>query len=103
MSVRYAQFCPVAKASEVFAARWTPLILRELMSGMHAFNDIHRGVPLISRAVLVARLRELDNNLSVGFDTGPETAIALRARGRVLVISEALSTHGTYFDTRATA
>jgi len=60
MSVRYAQFCPVAKASEVFAARWTPLILRELMSGMHAFNDIHRGVPLISRAVLVARLRELE-------------------------------------------
>ncbi len=60
MSVGYAQFCPVAKASEVFAARWTPLILRELMSGMHAFNDIHRGVPLISRAVLVARLRELE-------------------------------------------
>jgi DNA-binding HxlR family transcriptional regulator len=60
MSVRYAQFCPVAKASEVFAARWTPLILRELMSGMHAFSDIHRGVPLISRAVLVARLRELE-------------------------------------------
>lgn len=62
MSIRYAQFCPVAKASEVFAARWTPLILRELISGMHAFNDIHRGVPLISRAVLVARLRELEKN-----------------------------------------
>src|SRR5262249_1331039 len=40
--------------------RWTPLILRELMSGSHAFNDIHRGIPLISRAVLVARLRQLE-------------------------------------------
>jgi HxlR-like helix-turn-helix protein len=30
------------------------------MAGMHSFNDIHRGVPLISRAVLVARLRELE-------------------------------------------
>jgi DNA-binding HxlR family transcriptional regulator len=61
MQSRYGQFCPVAKASEVFATRWTPLVLRELMAGMHTFNDIHRGVPLISRAVLVKRLRELEH------------------------------------------
>jgi DNA-binding HxlR family transcriptional regulator len=61
MSGGYAQFCPVAKASEIFATRWTPLILRELMSGARAFNEIHRGIPLISRAVLIARLRELEN------------------------------------------
>jgi DNA-binding HxlR family transcriptional regulator len=51
----YNQFCPIAKASEILAARWTPLILRELSSGSRTFNDIHRGVPLISRAVLVDR------------------------------------------------
>jgi DNA-binding HxlR family transcriptional regulator len=62
MSEGYGQFCPIAKASEIFATRWTPLIVRELMSGVHAFNDIHRGVPLISRAVLVARLRELEDH-----------------------------------------
>jgi DNA-binding HxlR family transcriptional regulator len=62
MSASYGQFCPIAKASEIFATRWTPLIVREVMSGMHAFNDIHRGVPLISRAVLVARLRELEDH-----------------------------------------
>ena len=56
MSVSYRQFCPIAKASEIFATRWTPLIVRELMAGVHSFNDIHRGVPLISRAVLVARV-----------------------------------------------
>src|SRR5262249_20161555 len=56
------QFCPIAKASEVFATRWTPLILRERMADVHSFNDIHRGVPLISRAVLVARLRELEDH-----------------------------------------
>src|SRR3984893_7164709 len=61
MSASYGQFCPIAKASEVFATRWTPLIVRELMAGAHSFNDIHRGVPLISRAVLVARLRELQD------------------------------------------
>jgi DNA-binding HxlR family transcriptional regulator len=58
----YDQFCPIAKASEILATRWTPLILRELMAGIHSFNDIHRGVPLISRAVLVARLRELEHH-----------------------------------------
>ena len=60
MQTSYGQFCPIAKASEVLANRWTPLILRELMAGSHTFNDIHRGVPLISRAVLVSRLRELE-------------------------------------------
>jgi DNA-binding HxlR family transcriptional regulator len=62
MANGYGQFCPIAKASEVLATRWTPLILRELMAGIHSFNDIHRGVPLISRAVLIARLRELENH-----------------------------------------
>src|SRR5580692_2219617 len=62
MSAGYGQFCPIAKASEIFATRWTPLIVREVMTGVHSFNDIHRGVPLISRAVLVARLRELEDH-----------------------------------------
>jgi DNA-binding HxlR family transcriptional regulator len=62
MSSGYNQFCPVAKASEIFATRWTPLILRELMADMRSFNDIHRGIPLISRAVLVARLRDLEKH-----------------------------------------
>jgi DNA-binding HxlR family transcriptional regulator len=50
MSASHGQFCPIATASEIFATRWTPLIVREMMSGVHSFNDIHRGVPLISRA-----------------------------------------------------
>src|SRR5260370_8451482 len=62
MSASYGQFCPIAKASEIFATRWTPLIVREVITGVHSFNDIHRGVPLISRAVLVARLRELEDH-----------------------------------------
>jgi DNA-binding HxlR family transcriptional regulator len=56
----YKQFCPIAKASEILATRWTPLILRELMADIHTFNDIRRGMPLISRAVLSARLRHLE-------------------------------------------
>src|SRR3989337_1665713 len=55
----YGQFCPVAVASEIFAERWTPVILRELVLGSRRFNDIQRGVPRISRALLVKRLGEL--------------------------------------------
>ena len=57
----YGQFCPVAVASEVFAQRWTPLIIRELCSGRSHFNEIHRGIPLISRTLLADRLRWLEN------------------------------------------
>jgi DNA-binding HxlR family transcriptional regulator len=54
------QFCPVAVACEVFAERWTPIILRELLAGSHRFNEIHRFIPLISRTLLAKRLRELE-------------------------------------------
>lgn len=59
MKTVYGQFCPVAVASEIFAERWTPLILRELVLGSRRFNDIHRGVPRMSRTLLAQRLREL--------------------------------------------
>ncbi|ARP98984.1 winged helix-turn-helix transcriptional regulator [Pseudorhodoplanes sinuspersici] len=58
----YGQFCPVAKGAEIVATRWTPLILREIMSGERSFNDIHRGVPLMSRALLAERLRQLEHD-----------------------------------------
>lgn len=57
----YGQFCPVAVASQVFAERWTPIILRELLSGSRRFNDIRNGMPLISRSLLAQRLRELED------------------------------------------
>ena len=56
--VRYGQFCPVAKTSELFCERWMPLILRELMCGSHRFSEIQRGVPLISPSLLSKRLVE---------------------------------------------
>jgi DNA-binding HxlR family transcriptional regulator len=55
----YGQYCPLAKGSEVFAERWTPLVLRELLRGSTGFNEIHRGVPRMSRTLLSNRLRKL--------------------------------------------
>lgn len=56
----YGQFCPVAVACEVFAERWTPLILREMFCGSRRFNDLRRGMPLISRTLLAQRLQRLE-------------------------------------------
>jgi DNA-binding HxlR family transcriptional regulator len=56
----YGQFCPIAVAAEVLCERWVPLVLRELMYGSRRFNDIARGVPLMSRGLLATRLRQLE-------------------------------------------
>ena len=60
MGKSYGQYCPVARAAEAICERWTPLVLRELMSGSCHFNEISRGVPLMSRALLIKRLKELE-------------------------------------------
>jgi DNA-binding HxlR family transcriptional regulator len=56
----YGQYCPVARASEILADRWTLLIVRELLAGVDHFNALDRGLPGISRALLVERLRRLE-------------------------------------------
>jgi DNA-binding HxlR family transcriptional regulator len=56
----YGQFCPVAKASEVIAERWIPLVLRELLGGSQRFGELRRGIPLISSTMLSQRLRDLE-------------------------------------------
>ncbi len=56
----YNQFCPVAMAAEVLGARWTLLLLRELVAGSTRFNDLRRGVPRMSPALLSKRLKELE-------------------------------------------
>lgn len=57
----YGQYCPIAKAAEVLGDRWTLLILRELLLGSTRFNQLERGLPRISRALLSARLRFLEH------------------------------------------
>jgi DNA-binding HxlR family transcriptional regulator len=56
---QYGQYCPVARATEILGDRWTLLIVRDLLLGTSHFNDLERGLPGISRAVLADRLRRL--------------------------------------------
>ncbi len=56
----YHQYCPIARTAEILAERWTPLVVRNLMFGADTFSAISRGVPSMSRSMLVTRLRELE-------------------------------------------
>jgi len=56
----YGQFCPVAKAMELLDERWTLLVVRELLCGSMHFNDLRRGVPKMSPALLSKRLKSLN-------------------------------------------
>ena len=60
MSKGYGQYCPVAKAVEIIGERWTMLVLREILMGSRRFNDIQRGVPSMSSALLAKRLKDLE-------------------------------------------
>lgn len=56
----YGQYCPLSMAAEILGTRWTLLLLRELLEGSTQFNDIARGVPLMSRSLLSQRLKDLE-------------------------------------------
>ena len=61
MGKGYGQYCPMAKAVEIVGERWSLLVLREILVGGRRFNDIQRGVPLMSSALLAKRLKDLEH------------------------------------------
>ena len=56
----YGQYCPIARASEVLAERWTPIILRDLLLGATTFSEIAAGAPGSRGRCSTTRLRELE-------------------------------------------
>ena len=60
--MEYGQFCPIAKATEIIGEKWTILIIRELLMGGSRFNELQRGLSLISPTILSKRLESLSQN-----------------------------------------
>ena len=56
----YGQYCPIARGAEIFAERWTPLIIRNLHLGFRSFGEILEGAPGLSRTLLSQRLKQLE-------------------------------------------
>src|ERR1700759_4320036 len=71
----YQQFCPVAMAAEILCARWTIVLLREMFAGSTRFNELRRGVPRMSPALLSRRLKELEDSGIVARASSSESGV----------------------------
>lgn len=96
MGSPYHQFCPVAKAMELFDERWTLLVVRELVLGSERFNDLRRGLPRMSPSLLSKRLHQLTAAGIVRRVTdGSEVRYVLTPAGRELeTVVDALGAWG---------
>jgi len=59
-SVRYDQFCALARAAEILGERWTLLVVRELLLGPKRFTDLRDRLTRVSTSVLAQRLSSLE-------------------------------------------
>jgi DNA-binding HxlR family transcriptional regulator len=50
--------CPVAESLDLFGDRWSMLIIRDVMNGVHRFDELVQRLQ-VSRATLADRLRRL--------------------------------------------
>lgn len=58
----YRQYCPIARASELLAERWTMIIVRNVLAGCRTFGEIAAGAPGIPPALLSQRLAALERH-----------------------------------------
>jgi DNA-binding HxlR family transcriptional regulator len=93
MGASYGQFCPVAKAMELFDERWTMLVVRELAAGSEHFNALRRGLPRMSPTLLSRRLQQLVR-AGVVERRGDGSYVLTRAGAELRPIVEALGTWG---------
>lgn len=98
----YSQFCPVAKAMELLDERWTLLVVRELLRGSAHFNDLRRGVPKMSPALLSKRLKSLTRaGVVARTDVDGRTSYSLTTCGQELAtVVDALGQWGCALDPR---
>jgi DNA-binding HxlR family transcriptional regulator len=78
----YRQYCPVARTSELLAERWTPIIIRNLLTGCRTFGELRAGAPGISKALLAQRLDALEAQAILITEPGAS------GRGRVYALTE---------------
>ena len=66
----YGQYCALAKALDVIGARWSLLIVRELLiRGACRYTDMRNGLPSIATNLLADRLRELEEAIVKPFES----------------------------------
>jgi len=94
----YGQYCPIARTSELFAERWTPILVRNLLAGCRTFSELLDGAPGISKALLTQRLQLLERHGVVVREPGSGRTpwlYALTEKGRALkAVTDAMGAWG---------
>jgi uncharacterized membrane protein YccC len=85
--------------AEIIGLRQTATHLGATAELDAALDDIALG----HSTKAIAKLSQFDDRLAATRETGAEATMALRGRGHVLIISEAIAEHGHYFDAGAPA
>lgn len=80
----YGQFCPLAQATQLLCERWTLLVVREFIAGSTRFNELRKGVPLMSPTLLSKRLKQLEGAGLIQREEGEKGAYALTEAGQEL-------------------
>ncbi len=91
--------CPVARTAEIISGKWTPLIIRDLASGVKRFNQLERSLHGISPKTLSERLRSLEEEGIIVRQTfaevPPRVEYSLTEKGRDLVhVIESMRNYG---------
>ncbi len=82
MERSYEQFCGVAKALDLLGARWTLLVVRDLLLGPRRYGVLLAELPGITTNLLADRLRRLEEaGLAEKVDDDDASAWALTAHG----------------------
>ena len=94
----YGQYCPIARTSELLAERWTPIIIRNLLTGCRSFGELLEGAPGISKALLAQRLELLADHGILTRQPSPSGRgghYALTEKGRELkAVTDAMGAWG---------
>ena len=93
----YGQYCPIARTSELLAERWTPIIIRNLLTGCRTFGELLAGAPGISKALLAQRLELLADHgiLTRTQPLRPRRPLPLTDKGRELkAVTDAMGAWG---------
>lgn len=78
--------------------------LRRIVPQLGLGSDLDTALEALEQgnsAIATTRLVRLDELIAARPNAGSEASLALRARGSILAISEALTEHTTYFDAGA--
>lgn len=91
--------CPIAYTMNIIGGKWKPVILNRIQRGINRFGVLQKSMPGISKQVLTAQLRELENagllSRKVYAEVPPRVEYGLTESGKsIFPVLEALEKWG---------